>query len=69
VILKHIFPGGHIPSLPLMLKIMDERDLTLVNVENLWLHYQETLSCWLSNFEQAWPTLQDRDKAPVLGRP
>jgi cyclopropane-fatty-acyl-phospholipid synthase len=61
VITRHIFPGGHIPSLPLMLKLMDECGLSLVEVENLWPHYQRTLEEWRKNFEMNWPAIQSLD--------
>lgn len=61
VITRHIFPGGHIPSLPLILKIMDECGLTLVEVESLWPHYQRTLRTWFDNLEARWPDIQKLD--------
>jgi cyclopropane-fatty-acyl-phospholipid synthase len=57
VITRNIFPGGHIPSLPLMLQIMDECGLALIEVENLWPHYQRTLEKWRENFETRWDSI------------
>jgi cyclopropane-fatty-acyl-phospholipid synthase len=63
VVTRHIFPGGHIPSLPLILQIMDECGLTLVEVESLWPHYQRTLAQWFDNLEARWPEIQRLDPA------
>jgi cyclopropane-fatty-acyl-phospholipid synthase len=54
LILKYIFPGGHIPSLPLTLAKMKEYRLHLIDVENLWPHYQKTLMCWRDNLYRHW---------------
>lgn len=61
VITRNIFPGGHIPSLPLMLQIMDECGLTLIEVESLWPHYQRTLEQWRQNFETHWTAIHELD--------
>ncbi|OGG74198.1 hypothetical protein A3A40_00190 [Candidatus Kaiserbacteria bacterium RIFCSPLOWO2_01_FULL_54_20] len=61
--LKYIFPGGHIPSLPLTLKTMDECGLSLVEVENLWMHYQKTVAVWCDNVYKNWPEMHAIDPA------
>jgi cyclopropane-fatty-acyl-phospholipid synthase len=48
---KHIFPGGHIPSLGEMAEIFEPNRFTVLDVENLRLHYARTCSDWLANFE------------------
>jgi cyclopropane-fatty-acyl-phospholipid synthase len=58
VILARIFPGGHIPSLPLTLQVFDEAGLMLVEVESLWPHYQRTLMEWAANVERHWPEIR-----------
>lgn len=63
VITRHIFPGGHIPSLPLILEIMDECGLTLVEIESLWPHYQRTLAQWFANLEARWPEIEKLNPA------
>lgn len=63
IITKHIFPGGHIPSLPLILDIMQRRGLMLVEVENLWPHYQRTLQEWRRNLARHWPDIEKLDPA------
>lgn len=59
--LKYIFPGGHLPSLPLTLQMMDRFGLNVLDVENLWPHYQKTVACWLDNLERHWPEIHALD--------
>ncbi len=59
--LKYIFPGGHLPSLPLTLQMMDRFGLTVVDLENLWPHYQKTVACWLDNLERHWEDIRALD--------
>jgi cyclopropane-fatty-acyl-phospholipid synthase len=48
---KYIFPGGHIPSLGEMAEIFEPNHFTVLDVENLRLHYARTCADWLANFE------------------
>ena len=48
---KYIFPGGHIPSLGEMAEIFEPHRFTVLDVENLRLHYARTSADWLANFE------------------
>ena len=50
-ILKHIFPGGHMPSLGEMMSVFEPHKFTVLDVENLRLHYARTCATWLTNFE------------------
>lgn len=50
---KHIFPGGHIPSLSEMMAVFEPNKFTILDIENLRLHYARTCSDWLTNFEAA----------------
>ena len=52
-IVKHIFPGGHIPSLGEMMSIFEPHKFSIIDVENLRLHYSKTCATWLQNFEAA----------------
>ena len=56
--LKHIWPGGHIPSVPLEIAILSEKDLTLVDWENLWPHYHKTICTWRDRFKHYWPEIR-----------
>jgi len=50
-IVKHIFPGGHVPSLSEMMAIFEPQRFSVLDVENLRLHYARTCDTWLQNFE------------------
>jgi cyclopropane-fatty-acyl-phospholipid synthase len=50
---KYIFPGAHIPSLREMLEILEPHDLSVLDVENLRLHYARTTAQWLERFERS----------------
>ena len=52
-ILKRIFPGAEIPSLQQMMNIFEPFDLSVLDVENLRLHYALTLEHWLAAFERS----------------
>ena len=45
---KHIFPGGHLPSLTAMCDAMTAQSrLQVEHIENIGIHYAETLKRWL----------------------
>ncbi len=50
---RRIFPGSYPPSLAEMMQILEPRDFSVLDVENLRLHYAQTLRHWLARFEQA----------------
>lgn len=52
-IVKHIFPGGHVPSLSEMMSVFEPHRFSILDVENLRLHYARTCASWLRNFEAA----------------
>ncbi len=47
---KYIFPGGVVPSLREMISCAAEDQFHTLDVENLRLHYNRTLRCWLKNY-------------------
>ncbi|MFQ6021718.1 MAG: class I SAM-dependent methyltransferase [Acidiferrobacterales bacterium] len=49
---KRIFPGAHPPCLREMMEIFEPREFSVLDVENLRLHYAKTLEHWLARFEQ-----------------
>ena len=51
-ILKHIFPGGHVPSLSEMAAIFEPYKFSVLDVENLRPHYARTCAIWLENFDR-----------------
>jgi len=50
---KRIFPGAYAPSLGEMSQIFEPWDLSVLDVENLRLHYAQTLRHWLALYEAA----------------
>jgi cyclopropane-fatty-acyl-phospholipid synthase len=50
---KRIFPGAHPPALSEMARIFEPWDLSILDVENLRLHYAQTLRHWLALYEDA----------------
>ena len=51
-ITKYIFPGGLIPALQVIVKIMNQKNLVFFDIEDLRMHYAETLDKWIENFER-----------------
>lgn len=50
---RRIFPGAHPPSLSEMMKIFEPAEFSVLDVENLRLHYEKTLRHWLSRYDAA----------------
>jgi len=57
---RRIFPGAYPPSLKEMMEIFEPWDLSVLDVENLRLHYARTLEHWWQAFERA------RDRVAAL---
>jgi cyclopropane-fatty-acyl-phospholipid synthase len=49
---KYIFPGNYLPGLDEIAREMGMAGLSLLDVENLRLHYARTLDMWADNFER-----------------
>jgi cyclopropane-fatty-acyl-phospholipid synthase len=50
---KRIFPGANAPALRQSLRIFEPRNYSVLDVENLRLHYAKTLEHWLDRFEKS----------------
>ena len=50
---RRIFPGAYPPALSEMMRIFEPWDFSVLDVENLRLHYAQTLRHWLELFESA----------------
>ena len=48
---QRIFPGSYPPSLREMMDILEPDRFSVLDVENLRLHYARTLMAWLERFE------------------
>lgn len=49
---QRIFPGSYPPSLREMMDIFEPHSLSILDVENLRIHYAETLMEWLRRFDR-----------------
>ncbi|GMR00495.1 MAG: cyclopropane-fatty-acyl-phospholipid synthase family protein [Zetaproteobacteria bacterium] len=63
---KRIFPGSYVPSLCEMIDIFEPHDLSVLDVENLRLHYAKTLKEWLERFDDASDTVENMYDAPFV---
>jgi cyclopropane-fatty-acyl-phospholipid synthase len=50
---RRIFPGARPPAISEMMQIFEEAEFSILDLENLRLHYEKTLSAWLSRYETA----------------
>jgi cyclopropane-fatty-acyl-phospholipid synthase len=50
---KRIFPGAYAPALSQVMQIFEPLNLSVLDVENLRLHYAKTLEHWLARFEKS----------------
>ncbi|NMF04329.1 class I SAM-dependent methyltransferase [Clostridium beijerinckii] len=55
---KYIFPGGYVPAVRELINCMSDEKFTLIDAENLRLHYGRTLEHWAKNFENALPEIR-----------
>ena len=58
-IARHIFPGAYPPALVEMLEVLEPGGFSVLDVENLRLHYIRTLEHWLDNYEGALDTVRE----------
>jgi cyclopropane-fatty-acyl-phospholipid synthase len=51
---KRIFPGAYTPTLrEVFERVLEPRALSVLDVENLRLHYAKTLACWRQRFDSS----------------
>ena len=55
---RRIFPGAYPPSLGQIMQIFEPSDLSVLDVENIRLHYALTLRHWLRRYEDAIGTVR-----------
>ena len=46
---KYIFPGGYIPSLSEIIKVCEQHNINIADIEILHHHYEHTLKHWYNN--------------------
>ena len=49
---RYIFPGAYLPTLSQLAPVIEETDFWLTDMENLRLHYADTLAAWNSRFQK-----------------
>ena len=54
---KRIFPGGYAPTLRESMEVLEPENYSVLDVENLRMHYAKTLEHWLARFESAFETV------------
>ena len=58
-IVRHIFPGGSIPSMAQIGRAVDGR-FVVEDLHNFGVHYERTLLAWFDRFDRNWPDLRGR---------
>ncbi len=57
---RHIFPGGHVPSVTKMLNLITEKtDMVVRSLDDFGLDYARTLRDWRGRFIKAFPSLRE----------
>ncbi len=56
---RRIFPGTAVPSLSQMMQIFEPAGLSVLDVENLRMHYARTLAAWRAAFQQQRERIED----------
>lgn len=58
---RHIFPGGHVPSVTKMVNLITRKtDMVVRNLEDFGLDYARTLRDWRWRFAKAFPSLREQ---------
>ncbi len=56
---KRIFPGAYPPSIGEFMALCEHGNFSVLDVENLRLHYAHTLSAWMERFNAAEPEISE----------
>ena len=54
---RRIFPGAYAPSLRESMEVLEPQNYSVLDVENLRLHYAKTLEHWLARFDASFNTV------------
>lgn len=57
---KRIFPGGYCPALRQAIALLEPRDYSVLDVENLRYHYARTLEHWLERYQRSYDWVVNR---------
>jgi cyclopropane-fatty-acyl-phospholipid synthase len=56
---RRIFPGAYPPSLSEMMSIFEPLGFSILDIENIRLHYAKTLEHWLARYEANFAHVED----------
>jgi len=54
---RRIFPGAYAPSLRESMEVLEPQNYSVLDVENLRMHYAKTLEHWLARFDASFNTV------------
>jgi cyclopropane-fatty-acyl-phospholipid synthase len=54
---KRVFPGGYVPTIRESMEVLEPQSFSVLDIENLRMHYAKTLEHWLARFEAAFDTV------------
>ena len=57
---KRIFPGAYAPALSDVKDVLEPHEFSVLDVENLRLHYARTIEYWLDRYERSFNQVVDR---------
>ena len=57
---KRIFPGAYPPSLKEMMDIFEPHGMSVLDIENIRLHYARTLEDWMQRFDTNEEAVKDQ---------
>ena len=57
---KHIFPGGMLPSIKILKKILENNKLKIIENNNYAEHYAKTLNNWRDNFNSSLSEIKNK---------
>ncbi len=63
---KRIFPGAYPPTVREMMDIVEPYDFSILDIENLRLHYAETLRHWLARYNENEETVRQMFDEPFV---
>jgi cyclopropane-fatty-acyl-phospholipid synthase len=68
---RYVFPGGMLPSVPVLTHEIERAGLALRSIQHFGASYAQTLQAWSHRFQRAWPSLSgvNRPALPIGGRP
>jgi len=61
---KRIFPGAYTPTLRDAMDVLEPHDFSVLDVENLRMHYARTIELWLQRYERCFDQVVERFGLP-----